>query len=88
MKPEATETPIPSLNTSYPAGPFSGAPSPARAFYTSYPAGPFSGAPSPARALTCPVLSVSVRKCTTLSVQWGPPVWLRRESFEGALNDG
>ena len=24
MKPEATETPIPSLNTSYPAGPFSG----------------------------------------------------------------
>ena len=28
MKPEATETPIPSLNTNYPAGPFSGAPAP------------------------------------------------------------
>jgi hypothetical protein len=54
MKPEATETPIPSLNTSYPAGPFSGSPSPARAFYTSYPAGPFSAANSHARAHTCP----------------------------------
>ena len=53
MKPETTES---SLNTNNPAGPISGANSPARAFYTSYPAGPFSGAPSPARAHTCPSL--------------------------------
>jgi hypothetical protein len=29
-------------------------------------------------------VSVSVREGTTFSVQWGPPPWLRRESFEVA----
>ena len=27
-------------------------------------------------------LSVSVRKGTTFSVQWGPPQWLRRDPFD------
>jgi hypothetical protein len=33
-------------------------------------------------------MSVSVRKCATLSAQWGPPEWLRRESLEGVFSDG
>ena len=33
-------------------------------------------------------MSVSVRPGTTFSVQWGPPEWLQRESFEGGWNEG
>lgn len=33
-------------------------------------------------------VSVSVRPGTTFSVQWGPPEWLQRESFEGGWNEG
>ena len=56
MKPEATETPIPSLNTSYPAGPFSAVSQPRPSLLHQLPRRPLLWTPSPARALTCPVL--------------------------------